>query len=153
MTRPPPLFSLQPILPEKYPRLCRPVVIPIRFFLSCRALKLNHASICDNLPPQRPVAAVLRLVLDILIIAVAQHSLNKQPAPIWGGEAALHSTSRRRSGSSAGDRSSLLLNESAGPTNACCPSHLRLTAKRPLRQHPRGCYRQYRLRCIPSMVP
>lgn len=47
-------------------------------FLSCRALKLNHASICDNCH-KRPVA-VLRIVpTRSLIIDVAQRSLNKQP--------------------------------------------------------------------------
>lgn len=122
-------------------------------FLSCRALKLNHASICDSCH-KRPVA-VLRRVPTYLPPRRPNYrrrsTLAQQTAaPTWAGEAARHSISRQRSGSSAGDHSLLPLNESAGPTNACYPSHRR-PVNSPARQHP-SCYRPYRLRC-PSMMP
>lgn len=113
-------------------------------FPSCRALKLNHASICDNLPTASSSTSYSTYSQPNYR---RRSTLTQQTAaPTWAGEAALRSISRQRSGSSAGDHSSLPLNESAGPTSASYPSRLRL------RQHPRGCYRLYRLR-RPSMMP
>lgn len=118
-------------------------------FLSCRALKLNHASICDKLPQTTSNSTSYSTCSQPNYRR--RSTLTQQTAaPTWGGEAALHSISRQRSGSSAGDHSSLPLNESAGPTNACYPSLRRPVS--PARQHPRGCCRLYRLHCQ-SMMP
>lgn len=139
----PPLLSLQPVVPDKFPRLCRPGVIPIRFFPSCRAPKLNHASICEKLPTTSN--STLSSTCSPPNYRRRSTLTQQSAAPTWAGEAALHSISRRRSGSSAGDHSSLPLNESAGPTNACYPSRRR-PLNSPARQHPKGCCRLYRLR-------
>lgn len=125
--------------------------VPVSFqsgFSLLQSIKLNHASICDDCH-KRPVA-VLRIAPTRPNYRRRSTLAQQTAAPTWAGEAARRSISRQRSGSSAGDHSSLPLNESAGPTNACCPS--RRPVNSPARQHPRRCYRPYRLPC-PSMMP